>query len=103
MEEKQIFQNYNRLYYNSLIDSGGLILNNKFDDIKKLIIANHDNCEYILYIDSKHVRYVYDIKKQETIKYNNQVYEKLFIFYEPIFPPAIIPLTDRVFVIIRKE
>ena len=68
--------------YNSLIDSGGLILNNKLDDIKKLILENYKECQYILYIDSKHVRYVYDVKTQETFKYNNQIYEKLFIYYD---------------------
>ena len=70
--------------YQALIDSGGLILNKTVDDIVDLIKVNTkiEQVEYILYINSKHERIVYDRKKDIKYNYNNDIYDNIFIYYD---------------------
>jgi len=77
-----------KLYYNTLIDCGGLILNTKTIDMVHLInnkinIENNTNTT-ILYVDNMGNKMVFNKNQDESSNniYTDMVYDNVFIYYD---------------------
>jgi hypothetical protein len=75
-----IINNQNEKKYNAIIDVGGIILKYKPRDFINKIFSVLTNYIILYVLDG--TRYIYNENQEQDRKYNNEIYENVFIFYD---------------------